>query len=133
MDIGWAKDGEDGLICLLQARPETVKIRSVGLIEKYVFRDGGPVLAEGRSVGQRIGAGATRIVSRLAEMKRIWAGDVLMTNMTDPDWLWGLGCTSRAGVSRPKKRVDKPAESVVTSGQFGSPITWPSARVTGGQ
>ena len=86
MDIEWAKDGHDGRIYILQARPETVKSRRNQNIERYELKTRGPVLAEGRSIGQKIGAGAARVVSDLHEMVRIQPGDVLVTDMTDPDW-----------------------------------------------
>jgi pyruvate,water dikinase len=86
MDIEWAKDGHDGRIYILQARPETVKSRRNQNIERYELRAKGPVLAEGRSIGQKIGAGPARVVADLHEMSRIQPGDVLVTDMTDPDW-----------------------------------------------
>jgi pyruvate,water dikinase len=86
MDIEWAKDGHDGKIYILQARPETVKSRRNQNIERYELKAKGPVLAEGRSIGQKIGAGPARVVADLHEMSRIQPGDVLVTDMTDPDW-----------------------------------------------
>ncbi|HEY1991049.1 MAG TPA: phosphoenolpyruvate synthase, partial [Gammaproteobacteria bacterium] len=86
MDIEWAKDGHDGKIYILQARPETVKSRRNQNIERYELKAKGVVLAEGRSIGQRIGAGTAKVVSDLHEMNRIQPGDVLVTDMTDPDW-----------------------------------------------
>ena len=86
MDIEWAKDGHDGKIYILQARPETVKSRRSQNIERYELKAKGPVLAEGRSIGQKIGAGTAKVVKDLHEMNRIQAGDVLVTDMTDPDW-----------------------------------------------
>ena len=86
MDIEWAKDGHDGKIYILQARPETVKSRRNQNIERYDLKARGPVLAEGRSIGQKIGAGTAKVVSDLHEMNRIQPGDVLVTDMTDPDW-----------------------------------------------
>ncbi|HET7923195.1 MAG TPA: phosphoenolpyruvate synthase, partial [Gammaproteobacteria bacterium] len=85
MDIEWAKDGADGRIYILQARPETVKSRSQS-IERYSLKRRGPVLAEGRSIGQKIGAGQAKVIDSISEMNRIQAGDVLVTDMTDPDW-----------------------------------------------
>ena len=85
MDIEWAKDGHDGKLYILQARPETVKSRHQNL-ERYELKGRGPVLAEGRSIGQKIGAGTAKVVKDLHEMNRIQAGDVLVTDMTDPDW-----------------------------------------------
>jgi pyruvate,water dikinase len=86
MDIEWAKDGHDGKIYILQARPETVKSRRSQNIERYELKSRGPVIAEGRSIGQRIGAGTAKVVKDLHEMNRIQPGDVLVTDMTDPDW-----------------------------------------------
>ncbi|UHD17020.1 phosphoenolpyruvate synthase [Thiocapsa bogorovii] len=86
MDIEWAKDGNDGKLYVVQARPETVQSRSGNIIERYVLREKGPVLTTGRSIGSRIGAGAAKIVSSIADMHRVEAGDVLITDMTDPDW-----------------------------------------------
>ena len=86
MDIECAKDGHDGKIYILQARPETVKSRRSQNIERYELKAKGPVLAEGRSIGQKIGAGTAKVVKDLHEMNRILPGDVLVTDMTDPDW-----------------------------------------------
>ena len=86
MDIEWAKDGHDGKVYILQARPETVKSRRSQIIERYALKARGPVLAEGRSIGQKIGAGPAKVVADLHEMNRIQPGDVLVTDMTDPDW-----------------------------------------------
>ena len=87
MDIEWALDGVDGRIWILQARPETVQSRLAGQsVERFELRERGEVLAEGRSIGQRIGAGAARLVLHAAEMEKVRDGDVLVTDMTDPDW-----------------------------------------------
>ena len=87
MDIEWAKDGDDGLLYIVQARPETVKSRqNVGTMERYLLKQKGTVLAEGRSIGQRIGSGKVRIVSSIKEMDKVQDGDVLVSDMTDPDW-----------------------------------------------
>lgn len=87
MDIEWAKDGADGKIYILQARPETVASRRSGrTLERYLLNERGNVLAEGRSIGQRIAAGNIRVVSDLSDMSRVQAGDILVTDMTDPDW-----------------------------------------------
>ncbi len=87
MDIEWAKDGVDGGLYILQARPETVKSRDrAQRLERYHLAARGEVLCEGRSIGQRIGAGTARLVLDLAEMDRVEPGDVLVTDMTDPDW-----------------------------------------------
>ena len=86
MDIEWAKDGADGRIYILQARPETVKSRAGQKLERYALKQRGPVLVEGRSIGQKIGAGTAKVICGIDEMQRIAKGDVLVTDMTDPDW-----------------------------------------------
>jgi len=87
MDIEWAKDGVTGKLYILQARPETVKSRaSTQVLERYTLKEKGEILSEGRSIGQRIGQGRARIVKDIAEMSRVEAGDVLISDMTDPDW-----------------------------------------------
>ena len=87
MDIEWAKDGDDGRIYIVQARPETVKSRdSATQMERYKLKDKGEVLVEGRSIGHRIGQGKVRVVHGVGEMNKISDGDVLVTDMTDPDW-----------------------------------------------
>jgi pyruvate,water dikinase len=86
MDIEWAKDGQDGQIYVVQARPETVQSRSHQVIERYTLNGSGPVLATGRSIGNRIGAGVARVVESIRDMDRVQPGDVLVTDMTDPDW-----------------------------------------------
>jgi pyruvate,water dikinase len=87
MDIEWGKDGADGLIYILQARPETVKSQSKGTAElRYKLKGKGTVLAEGRAIGQKIGTGPVRLVHSIAEMDQVQAGDVLVTDMTDPNW-----------------------------------------------
>ena len=88
MDIEWALDGVDGQLYIVQARPETVQSRSGNVIERYEMKGsrGAKVLAEGRSIGARIGAGTARVITSLEQMDRIGEGDVLITDMTDPDW-----------------------------------------------
>ena len=87
MDIEWGKDGIDGLLYILQARPETVKSQAKGQPEqRYKLKGTGSVLVEGRAIGQKIGTGPVRIVRSLAEMDRVQPGDVLVTDMTDPNW-----------------------------------------------
>ncbi len=88
MDIEWGKDGIDGKIYILQARPETVKSRqnSSDVQQKFSLKTKGKVLAEGRAIGQKIGAGPVRIVADASEMDRVQKGDVLVTDMTDPNW-----------------------------------------------
>jgi pyruvate,water dikinase len=86
MDIEWGKDGETGRIYVLQARPETVQSRAGRTIQRYTLQQKGPVLATGRSIGQRIGAGPARVIRDIREMARVETGDVLVADMTDPDW-----------------------------------------------
>jgi pyruvate,water dikinase len=87
MDIEWGKDGTDGLIYILQARPETVKSQSKGTAElRYKLKGTSTVLAEGRAIGQKIGTGPVRLVQSISEMDQVQAGDVLVTDMTDPNW-----------------------------------------------
>jgi pyruvate,water dikinase len=88
MDIEWAKDGDSGKIFIVQARPETVKSRQdSNVMERYVINTtGAKVLCEGRSIGQRIGAGKVRIINNINEMDKVQEGDVLVSDMTDPDW-----------------------------------------------
>ena len=87
MDIEWGKDGVDGKLYILQARPETVKSQSAGQVEhRYSLKGTGTILAEGRAIGQKIGTGPVRIVQSVAEMDRVQPGDVLVTDMTDPNW-----------------------------------------------
>lgn len=87
MDIEWAKDGITGKLYILQARPETVKSREhKQTLERYTLKKTGPVLAEGRSIGQRIGQGQAKIIKSLKDMDDLKPGDVLITDMTDPDW-----------------------------------------------
>ena len=87
MDIEWAKDGVSGKVYIVQARPETVKSRARATqIERYTLKARGEVLAEGRAIGQKIGSGVARVVRSLADMAKVQPGDVLVADMTDPDW-----------------------------------------------
>jgi pyruvate,water dikinase len=86
MDIEWGKDGETGAIYVLQARPETVQSRAGRSILRYTLKQRSRTLAQGRAIGQRIGAGPARVVSGAREMSRIQPGDVIVSDMTDPDW-----------------------------------------------
>ena len=87
MDIEWAKDGTDGRIYILQARPETVKSRDdARTLRRYRLRSHGDTLATGRAIGQKIGRGPVRLVKSAAEMHHVMPGDVLVADMTDPDW-----------------------------------------------
>jgi pyruvate,water dikinase len=86
MDIEWGKDGATGLLYILQARPETVQSRAGRTILRFTLKGRSRVLVSGRSIGQRIGAGHARIIKDVADMARVRAGDVLVADMTDPDW-----------------------------------------------
>ncbi|GAD21010.1 phosphoenolpyruvate synthase [Acidovorax sp. MR-S7] len=87
MDIEWGKDGTDGQLYILQARPETVKSQSKGQAEqRFKLKGTGTVLAEGRAIGQKIGTGPVRLVHSISEMDKVQPGDVLVTDMTDPNW-----------------------------------------------
>ncbi|MBF8653189.1 phosphoenolpyruvate synthase [Pseudomonas putida] len=87
MDIEWAKDGDDGRLYIVQARPETVKSRaSANVMERYLLKEKGTVLVEGRAIGQRIGAGKVRVINDVSEMDKVQPDDVLVSDMTDPDW-----------------------------------------------
>ncbi|MBV9695970.1 MAG: phosphoenolpyruvate synthase, partial [Gammaproteobacteria bacterium] len=86
MDIEWARDGASGVIYILQARPETVQSRAGRTIQRYALKQRSGVLATGRSIGQRIGAGSARVIRDATEMARVQSGDVLVADMTDPDW-----------------------------------------------
>ncbi|MGH8294455.1 MAG: phosphoenolpyruvate synthase [Steroidobacteraceae bacterium] len=86
MDIEWGKDGATGEIFILQARPETVQSRTGRTIQRFSLKSRSQVLSTGRSIGQRIGSGPARIIRDVSEMARVQAGDVLVADMTDPDW-----------------------------------------------
>ena len=87
MDIEWGKDGGDGQLYILQARPETVKSQQQGKTEhRYKLKSSGTVLAEGRAIGQKIGTGPVRLVNDISQMDSVQPGDVLVTDMTDPNW-----------------------------------------------
>jgi len=87
MDIEWARDGVDNQLYIVQARPETVKSRASGQsLQRYELKKQSEVIITGRSIGGRIGAGPARLVTRIDEMHRVQPGDVLVTDMTDPDW-----------------------------------------------
>ena len=87
MDIEWARDGEDGKLYIVQARPETVKSQAKSThMERYLLKEQGTVLVEGRSIGQKIGSGAVKVIMNLQQMEDVKVGDVLVTDMTDPDW-----------------------------------------------
>jgi pyruvate,water dikinase len=87
MDIEWAKDGVNGKLYILQARPETVKSRdNKQVLERYTLQATSPILAEGRSIGQKIGQGKAKIIKDISEIHKVETGDVLVSDMTDPDW-----------------------------------------------
>ena len=86
MDIEWAKDGKDKKIYILQARPETVQSKVSNYFERYTLKEKGELIVSGKSVGQKIGAGTAKIVKDISEIENIKPGDVLVTDMTDPDW-----------------------------------------------
>ena len=86
MDIEWGKDGSDGRLYILQARPETVQSRSGNTIDRFTLKGKSDVLTVGRSIGHKIGQGTAKVIKDVSEMNRIQAGDVLVSDMTDPDW-----------------------------------------------
>ncbi len=86
MDIEWAKDGSDGQLYIVQARPETVQSRSGRVIDRYELKGTGPILTEGRSIGQKVGSGHARVILSVEDMNTLQDGEVLITDMTDPDW-----------------------------------------------
>lgn len=86
MDVEWAKDGNDGRIYIVQARPETVQSRSKNIRESYLLKEKGELLSVGRAIGSKIGQGKVRLLNSLDQMDKFEAGDVLLTDMTDPDW-----------------------------------------------
>ncbi len=87
MDIEWGKDGIDGELYILQARPETVKSQAAGKAEyRYKLKGKSAVIVEGRAIGQKIGTGPVRVIHNIADMDQVQAGDVLVTDMTDPNW-----------------------------------------------
>ncbi len=86
MDIEWAKDGENGKLYIVQARPETVQSRAGRIMERYQLKQRSDVLVSGRAVGNRIGQGPAKVINDLSQMDQIEQGDVLVTDMTDPDW-----------------------------------------------
>ncbi len=86
MDIEWGKDGNDGKLYILQARPETVQSRSGRTIERFTLKNRSEIVSRGRSIGQKIGVGTAKVINDVSEMNRIQPGDVLVSDMTDPDW-----------------------------------------------
>ena len=86
MDIEWGKDGNDGKLYILQARPETVQSRSGRTIQRFTLKGSSNVISRGRAIGQKIGTGTSKIIRSVQEMNRVQPGDVLISDMTDPDW-----------------------------------------------
>ncbi len=86
MDIEWGLDGDDGKLYILQARPETVQSRSGRIIQRFTLKSHSAIICTGRSIGQKIGVGTAKVVSSVADMNRVQKGDVLVSDMTDPDW-----------------------------------------------
>tara|TARA_B100000214_G_scaffold220792_1_gene160602 strand:+ start:1098 stop:3452 length:2355 start_codon:yes stop_codon:yes gene_type:complete len=86
MDIEWAKDGKDKKIYILQARPETVQSKVSNYFERYTLKEKGELIVSGKSVGEKIGSGTAKVVKDISEIENIKPGDVLVTDMTDPDW-----------------------------------------------
>ena len=86
MDIEWAKDGKDKKIYILQARPETVQSKASNYFERYTLKEKGELIVSGKSVGEKIGSGTAKVVKDISEIENIKPGDVLVTDMTDPDW-----------------------------------------------
>jgi len=86
MDVEWGKDGNDGKLYILQARPETVQSRSGRSIQRFTLKGQSNIVVRGRSIGQKIGAGRARVIQSVSEMSRVHKGDVLVSDMTDPDW-----------------------------------------------
>jgi pyruvate,water dikinase len=86
MDIEWAKDGENGQLYIVQARPETVQSRNSQIVERFILKQKGVAIVEGRAVGHRIGQGTVKIIDDISQMDLIQDGDVLVTDMTDPNW-----------------------------------------------
>lgn len=117
MDIEWAKDGHTGKLFIVQARPETVRSRGQ-VMERYTLHAQGKIVAEGRAIGHRIGAGPVKVIHDISEMNRIQPGDVLVTDMTDPDWEPIM-----------KKRLpSSPTAAAVPVTRLLSPVSWGSRR-----
>lgn len=115
MDIEWAKDGQDGQLYIVQARPETVRSRQeANTLERFALKQsGGKVLIEGRAIGHKIGSGPARVISSISQMDEVQPGDVLVTDMTDPDW----------------EPIMKRASAIVTN-RAAAPATPPSLPVS---
>ena len=108
MDIEWAKDGENGEIYIVQARPETVKSRANNdIVRRFRITQKGRALAEGRAIGQKIGIGRAHFISGAEDMHELKAGEVLVADMTDPDW----------------EPIMKRAAAIVTRRGGGAPVT----------
>lgn len=117
MDIEWAKDGHTGKLFIVQARPETVRSRGQ-VMERYTLHAQGQIIAEGRAIGHRIGAGPVKVIHDISEMNRIEPGDVLVTDMTDPDW---------EPIMKKPRRLSPTAAGVPVTRRL-SPVSWGSRR-----
>src|SRR3984957_11095980 len=118
MDIEWGKDGRDGKIFILQARPETVKSQSAGKAEmRFKLKGQSNVLATGRAIGQKIGAGPVRVIHDPSEMDRVQPGDVLVADMTDPNWEPGMKRASAIGTNR----GGRPCHAAIIARELGVP------------
>ena len=100
MDIEWAKDGKDKKIYILQARPETVQSKASNFFERYTLKQKGELIVSGKSVGQKIGVGTAKVVKDISEIENIKPGDVLVTDMTDPEWEPVMKIASRIVTNR---------------------------------
>ncbi len=132
MDIEWGKDGQDGEMYILQARPETVQSRrSVTSMERYRITAKGDVIVEGRAIGHRVGAGQVRVLTSPDQMREFTAGDVLVADMTDPDWepimkRAAAIVTNRGGRTCPRRSSPASSASPPSSEPALRPPTWPT-------
>src|SRR5258706_2304649 len=110
MDVEWGRDGADGKLYVLQARPETVKSRKREVEERYALKGSARVLATGRAIGHKIGSGVVRVVPDAKHMSKVKEGDILVTDMTDPNWepvmkIAAAIVTNRGGRTRHAARI----------------------------
>src|SRR5690348_3461032 len=118
MDVEWAKDGSDGKLYILQARPETVKSRKAAEgQERFLLRQKSEVLASGRAIGHKIGAGIARVVKDASEMGRIKAGEVIVTDMTDPNW----EPVMKRAAALDTNREGRPCHAAIIARELGIP------------